>query len=653
MISVWDLVSWGLWIAWAAAIASFIAGVVLKVLGREGYERLLAGSLASMLILAFGWGLVQALYGGVAPGLPYGWVFYAVSGILLVLSAIYLAIGRSEGVSHLVAGLLVVGLGFFATSLATGVNIGAGGTISVTAIPSTTTLNNGGTLSLAVIPEGGDPPYTVVVSWGDGSKSTGVIGGNASISFTHSYSIPGNTPASSFSIRVDVVDSKGRTGWNILAVVVENQDYCPLGWPWGMLCTLYRAVTTILPAVDVQKLVENPIFPTSSDDPIYGLYQMVLNVSMATLGLFLAFDIIWRSVNEGVLSIADSLKDAVVVVSMALLAPYVYNATAQALNTVSFQLIGQIDISWVLAWIFLQLALGVILGYFVPFLANYAAFLAVTLFLASVVVYVRYILITTLVAASPLIAVAYLHPVLRGAVRHVVGLLAGLMLAGPIAAVFMVVMNMVVPGRNITFGILYPLIVGVLPSVLGVFGAGLVTHLAGAFKAGIGALIGRAGGGSPQPTAGGGPASMASVQGQAPRVKLQVLRPGPIITPTTVRVARREAGMAKGVAATVAESRRIGPGITFTLQGPEAASKHAEELAKEPEVHPRWEAFKAGVKSLGSQAGRRVWINMKTLAGEYKGALKHHLGRELNVRFGHASIHGWRAGGGAEHGGWA
>jgi len=625
---------------------------VLKVLGREGYERLLAGSLASMLILAFGWGLVQALYGGVAPGLPYGWVFYAVSGILLVLSAIYLAIGRAEGVSHLVAGLLVVGLGFFATSLATGVNIGAGGTISVTAIPSATTLNNGGTLNLTVIPEGGEPPYNVTVSWGDGTNSTGVVGGNASISFTHSYSIPGNTPASSFSIRVDVVDSKGRSGWNILAVVVENQDYCPVGWPFGFLCTLYRAVTTILPAVDVQKLVENPIFPTSNDDPVYGLYQMILNVSMAALGLFLAFDIIWRSVNEGVLSIADSLKDAVVVVSMALLAPYVYNATAQALNTVSFQLIGQIDISWVLAWIFLQLALGVVLGYFIPFLANYAVFLAVTLFLASVVVYVRYILITTLVAASPLIAVAYLHPALRGAVRHVVGLLAGLMLAGPIAAVFMVVMNLVVPGKNITFGILYPLIVGVLPSVLGVFGAGLVTHLAGAFKAGIGALIGRAGGGSPQ-TTGGGTASISPVQGQAPRVKLQAPRPGPIITPTTVRVARREAGMAKGVAATLAESRRIGPGITFTLQGPEAASKHAEELAKEPEVHPRWEAFKAGVKSLGSQAGKRAWINIKTLAREYKGALKHHLGREFNVRLGYPSTHGLRAGWEAGHGGWA
>jgi hypothetical protein len=55
----------------------------------------------------------------------------------------------------------------------------------------------------------------------------------------------------------------------------------------------------------------------------------------------------------------------------------------------------------------------------------------------------------------------------------------------------------------------------------------------------------------------------------------------------------------------------------------------------------------------GVVLARRAWINVKTLAWEYTGALKHHLGRELNVRFGHASVHGWRAGGEAKHEGWA
>jgi hypothetical protein len=112
MTGVWDLVSWGLWIGWASAIGFFIYGVILRALGREGYEKYIAGSLAAIMVLAFGWGLVQALYGGATPPLPYGWIFYAMSGVLLVSSAIYLAMGRAEGASQLMATLLVVGLGF-------------------------------------------------------------------------------------------------------------------------------------------------------------------------------------------------------------------------------------------------------------------------------------------------------------------------------------------------------------------------------------------------------------------------------------------------------------------------------------------------------------------------------------------------------------
>jgi hypothetical protein len=105
-----------LWIGWAVAIGSFIYGVIFRTLGREGYERLQTGSLAWILVLAFGWGLFQAIYGGVIPGVPCGGVFTAVSGALLATASIYLALGWAEGASHLVAALLVVGLGFFATS---------------------------------------------------------------------------------------------------------------------------------------------------------------------------------------------------------------------------------------------------------------------------------------------------------------------------------------------------------------------------------------------------------------------------------------------------------------------------------------------------------------------------------------------------------
>jgi carbon starvation protein len=650
VVSVWDLVSWGLWVGWGTAIGFFTYGVILRVLGREGFERYIAGSLAAIIVLAFGWGLVQSLYGGVTPPLPYGWVFYAVSGVLLVSSAIYLAMGRAEGVSQLLAALLVVGLGFFAASLSSGVSTGPGGTVSVTVMPSSVTIRSGEELKLTIIPSGGSPPYSVTIDWGDGDSSSGSI--SESGEWDHTYTVPGDKPATSYTIRVDVADSEGRRGWNILAVIVQNQNYCPLGWPWNIFCGLYRLVTAILPALDMQKLVECPLFPMRDGDPVYEVYKLVLGASMGALGLFLAFNLVWRAVGEeGLLGVVGSIKEAVVAVAIALLAPHVYNATAQALNTISYQLIGRVDIGWVLAWIFLQLALGVVLGYFVPFLANYAAFLAITLFLASLAVYVRYILILTLVAASPLLAVGYLHPALRGAVRHAVSLLAGLMIAGPIAAVFMVVVNAVVPGQSITFGILYPLIVGVLPTLLGALGGGLVTALAGAIKAGVAAVLGGAVGRVAQvagATASVAPSGVARLS--APRLapvatglaQVEVApsaraiavpaKLGPIVTPATVKSAVQEARMREAVAEALAEAREIGPGATYIFEGPEAYRKHAEELAKEPAIHPKWEAFKAGIKTLGREAGRRAWTNVKALARESREAFKYHVERELGVR---------------------
>jgi len=656
-VSVWDLVSWGLWVGWGTAIGFFTYGVILRVLGREGFERYIAGSLAAIIVLAFGWGLVQSLYGGVTPPLPYGWVFYAVSGVLLVSSAIYLAMGRAEGVSQLLAALLVVGLGFFAASLSSGVSTGPGGTVSVTVMPSSVTIRSGEELKLTIIPSGGSPPYSVFIDWGDGESSSSSVSGSGE--WSHVYSIPGSEPAGSYTIRVDVTDSEGRRGWNILAVIVQNQNYCPLGWPWNIFCGLYKLVTAVIPALDLQKLVECPLFPMRDGDPVYEVYKLVLGVSMSALGLFLAFNLVWRAVGEeGLLGVVSSIKDAVVVVATALLAPYVYNATAQALNTISYQLIGQVNIGWVLAWIFLQLALGVVLGYFVPFLANYAAFLAITLFLASLAVYVRYILILTLMAASPLLAVGYLHPALRGAVRHAVSLLAGLMIAGPVAAVFMIVVNAVIPGQSITFGILYPLIVGVLPTLLGTLGGGLVTTLIGAVKTEVSMLIGGATSRETQvtpTTTSISPTPSGIVKLNTPRTTVATktpeiapgvktitipVKPGPIITPTTMRKSIEEARVKETIAETIAESREIGPKITYTLEGPEAYRKHAEELAKEPEIHPKWEAFKAGLSTLAKHTAKRTWTNIRALATETKEALKYQLEKQFGVRLAPSVVRG-------------
>jgi hypothetical protein len=219
------------------------------------------------------------------------------------------------------------------------------------------------------------------------------------------------------------------------------------------------------------------------------------------------------------------------------------------------------------------------------------------------------------------------------------------------------VVNAVVPGQSITFGILYPLIVGVLPTLLGTLGGGLVTALAGAIRAGVAAMLGGATGRAVQTTSGATSAAPSGVvRLSAPRLAPAVtgpaqvevapgvraiaipVKPGPIITPATVKRAVQEARMREAVAEALAEAREIGPGITFTLQGPEAYRKHAEELAKEPEIHPKWEAFKAGIKTLGREAGRRAWTNIRALARESREAFKYHLERGLGVRLGHKSL---------------
>ncbi|MEM2288509.1 MAG: hypothetical protein QW503_05420 [Sulfolobales archaeon] len=207
-MNIWELVSWGLWLASAAGVGSFLYGVALRVLGREEGPKFVMGGIASLLVAAFGWGLVWAIYEGAVPPIPYGWVFYAVAGVLLVSAGVYLAVGRmTEGAWSLIGALLVVGVGFFAASLASGVEIGPSGTVSVAVVASTTMLKSGEELTLTVIPAGVDPPYTVTVDWGDGSTSTGSTGTNTT--FTKRYSIPEDRPADSFTIRVDVRDDKG------------------------------------------------------------------------------------------------------------------------------------------------------------------------------------------------------------------------------------------------------------------------------------------------------------------------------------------------------------------------------------------------------------------------------------------------------------
>jgi len=86
--------------------------------------------------------------------------------------------------------------------------------------------------------------------------------------WSKTYSIHEDKPTASFSNRVEAVDSEGRTGWNTFSITVKNKEWCPLGWPWNpAFCGFYELVSSVLTALDVQKLVECPLFPMDEGPP--------------------------------------------------------------------------------------------------------------------------------------------------------------------------------------------------------------------------------------------------------------------------------------------------------------------------------------------------------------------------------------------------
>jgi len=473
-VDVWELLSWGFWVSCIACLSSLLIGVASFVLGDfDRGKKLVGGGLLGLLVLVFGWGLVSALY-PVPPPIPYSWVLYALSGVALVLSATYLSIGRlEEGSRHLVGALLIVGLGFFAASVTGSLELSSTGSLTVSLYPSSTYVQSGETLTLGVCVSGtAESLVTVIIDWGDGTLEEHDIAPDTTYSYSHTYVTSNAT--TTFPLGVKAVDSRGLEGYNTVPIAVVNLGAtCGIPWPFDFLCGLVSAVKVVIPGLDLSKLTSAPVFPTNPNSELYQLYQWVLAVSVSIVGLFLAFRIAWGFVwGDSGRELIESFKEAVVVVALSFLAPHIYNATINILNYLSLTTISGLDVGPVLALVFTYPLIGVVLGYFVPTLATVGAFVIIVLIVVSAVVYVRYWLILTLVTTSPLIAVSWMHPALRKSAEHLLTLLAGLVLAGPIAAVFIRIIYVMTPAKEITFSLVFPVLVGIMPNVLGVLGAG-------------------------------------------------------------------------------------------------------------------------------------------------------------------------------------
>jgi len=690
-------------LATAVSVAVIIIGVVLKAKGHPKANDLMFYGFLALLTALLGYPIVKWIYGGYTPPAPPGvpantWslLLYTLSAVMVVTSAVYIALGRvEEGAWSFIGAVAVIGAIGLGLAFAQPTNMPAGA-LSVEVTASKSVLNLGEELVLSVRALDVAGYVNISVDWGDGAKESRVAGPREWAEFRHRYSIAGDAPSASFTVAVAVADlGSNRSGVNVVGVVVVNQNYCPLGFPWNAFCGFAKWVSNIpiigsLAVLDFQRLVMSPVFPLDQESFIYQTYSNILQLSLIGFGLFLAFSIAWSvAAHEAPTGFIRSVKDAVVALTLALLAPHIYNATALIINTVSAGFVGYgymvqgVSIAVYTA----AIGLAAVVGYFIPFVAHVASIATFLMIIGNVIVTARWAIMLAIVAASPLLALAYIHPALRGAVKHVVGLLAGLMLAGPIAAIALAVLGYLLPGQHATVAVAFPIFVQIVPTVLGAFGGWVAAGMGEAAAGGIrlmGRAVSRAAGAAP--LAGGRvkvavpqprtPARIPPARVRIPQQQVEASVPfRPIITREAVRRAGEEARMKRqayegiaslpeGVGAFIAEieAERVAAErawqrmdtfakeVLADTRLQRAAGREAAEAARaayealleeekqkalleapKPEalkVHPRWEAFKAAVGELSRRAARQLWINTKGMLKEYG----YGLAREMRIK---------------------
>jgi hypothetical protein len=681
-------------IAVAVSIAVIIIGTILRTRGDPRANNVMLYGFVGLLIALLGWPLVRWIFSDYAISAPLGvpanvWsaVVYALSAIMVVASAVYIALGRvEEGAWSFIAAIVVVGLLGVGLTLFT--QAAPAGTLRIEVIGNTV-ISSGQDLVLAVKVPDAVKPVAINVSWGDGAGETLWVEPNAWTRLVHRYSV-GDAPAANYTVVLLARESEtNSTGANVVGVIVVNPGYCPLGWPLNMLCGFLQRLSSV-PLIgaafsfDFQKLVMSPMFPTDPGDPVYGVYAMLFQASLIGVGLFTAFSIAWSvAVGETPRAVIASVKDSVVALVLALLAPHIYNATASIINTVSVGIVGQgYAVQAMAVGIYaIAIALGAALGLFLPYLAHLAATATILMLIGNIILVIRWALILAIVAASPLLALAYIHPALRGAARGVVGVLAGLMLAGPIAAIALIVIGKMV--GDIAAAIAFPIFVQIVPSLLGAFGGSVAVGLGGEVLGGLRRVGGAITAAHMATQRLGRVGERMKISMQTPRVArtggtgLGAERAAyrPVITLSDVRRAAEEARLKKQALEGIATLPE-GVGTFFAgaeaekaaaerawqkmdefardvltdrrLQGAvgpaavEAARAQLEELVEQerqkalaevprPEqvrVRPGLEAFKAVAKELWGKASRQYWLNAKAGLKDFADSLL----RELNVR---------------------
>lgn len=427
------LLNWILYVGIVLAVATLILSVVLAALGRWN-SKLFFSAVAGILIGSTATLLQRALVQGISIGDPYTLIAIAIVSGFIIASVISFALGNPErGVKYFLAAALAGG--FFAMIPAVQALFSAQVTntigscsLQVEEVNSTdaTTLN-------FIMPYGkAGATYNLRVYWGDGQIDSASISPGQTVTLSHSYSEEG-----SYGV---IAIARSDEGGICTAMAGVNVKKAPLPWFAAPFRPENNPINQLI-QIPYQLFYTSPEFMTDPNSDDMKIYNTVTAVAIGFIGIFIilrfASGFFDRDPSE---SLVDSMKDAILVVVVILIAPYIYQIFVSMCNSVSMSaayfadLANPAGIATIVALIVASIALGV----FSSFFGTLGGTLAIAMMFASVMAAIRYALIKAIIFCVPLLAIAFLFPLARGTVRFFISFLIGLILAGPVAAFVLV-----------------------------------------------------------------------------------------------------------------------------------------------------------------------------------------------------------------------
>ena len=429
--AIFTLLSWFLYVGIVCSIGAVISSLLLFSQGNSTTaKKLLTAGIAGVLLGVSANQIFQALISGISLGSSADLVTKAVVASLIVCSVLYFGLGRrEEGINYAAAAAIAAGFIALIPAIQTlfaSSTIDLAGTCVLEANVTPANPRAGEPATFQVSMPYGSGAYTLTAIFGDGGSATSSISPGGEVSFQHVYENPGTYGVLIYA----------RGNGSCYYALGVNVGEPPSPWFLGPFdLTGFSSRINSLLKVPLNLFYWAPEFDLSSSGEDMKLYMAVTSVAMAALGLFLAIRIVSRFLErDPSSSVVDSVKEAVLVLAVVLLAPYLYQTFAHLCNQASSVVIDRINLAGSILSLVGLVAASAILGVVSSFAGTLGSVLVYSFMLSSFAAALRYALIKSLVYCAPLLAVAYLFPAARGAVKFFMNVLAGLVLAGPVAA---------------------------------------------------------------------------------------------------------------------------------------------------------------------------------------------------------------------------